>query len=65
MHFAYEKKCKRRHAIHFARSRAELGEIVGQILFETLCATCGPDSDEEGVEEGESPTVAASINTFL
>jgi hypothetical protein len=65
MHFAYEKKCKLRHAIHFARSRAELGEDVGKILFETICSTCGLDSDEEAVEEGENPTVEASTNTFL
>jgi hypothetical protein len=65
VHFAYEKKCKLRHAIHFARSRAESGEDVGQILFENLCATCGPDRDEEVVEEGESPAVEASTNTFM
>jgi hypothetical protein len=32
MHFVYEKKCELLHSIHLARSRAELGEEVGQIF---------------------------------
>jgi hypothetical protein len=38
---------------------------LGRVLFETLCAICGPDSDEEAVGKGKIPTVEAFINISL